>query len=69
MASTKELVTYILDNDQEIRDWFETEHRFTREKAENADLTLYRDLVAGVLQEGMRKNLVSQAQVDGREKL
>lgn len=69
MASTRELVVYILEQDGRILDWCQAQHGFTLEKARTADLTSYGDLVAEIIADGKRSGVVSQAQVQGQAHL
>jgi hypothetical protein len=65
MASTRELVVYILNNDAVIREWCKEKYQFTVEKAEEAELERYGDIVAEIISDGKKSGVVSEAQIKG----
>ena len=69
MASTRELAGYILQNNEDLRNWFASEHEFTVEKAKTGDFESYKDLINAILCEGVNKKVITQAQADGGEDL
>ncbi len=69
MASTRELVQYILEQDPKMRNWFDTKHGFTVEKAKTADLTLYEDLLSAIVTDGLRQGIINQGQMSGSNQI
>jgi len=69
MASTRELVIYVMKNSATIREWCQRKHQFTLEKAETAELDRYGDIVAEIIADGQKSGVVSAAQVKGSEPL
>ena len=69
MATTRQLVSHILENDAEIAKWFETNHRFTLQKARTAPLEDYQGLIGVIINEGVQKQVISKAQANGAEDL
>ncbi len=69
MASTRDLVVYILNNDEGIRAWCQEKHQFSLEKAEEAELDRYGDIVAEIIADGKKSGVVSEAQIEGTEPL
>jgi N-acetylglutamate synthase/N-acetylornithine aminotransferase len=69
MASTRDLVVYILNTNARIRQWCQDKHQFSLEKAEQAELDRYGDIVAEIIADGEKAGVVSRAQIEGTEPL
>ncbi len=69
MASTRELVSYILETDKDLRNWFKSEHGFTVNKVRDGNLENYQDLIGVIIRDGLNNNVITQAQADGTENL
>ena len=69
MVTTRQLVEFILERDPETREWFANNHGFTIEKARSVDLSDYEGYVAGIVNEGLRKGIVSQRQIEGPKRV
>lgn len=69
MASTRELVLYILNTNARIREWCQEKHQFGLDKAEQAELDRYGDIVAEIIADGEKAGVVSRAQIEGSEPL
>jgi len=69
MASTRDLVVYILNHSPKIRKWCEDKHNFTLSKAEASDLSQYGDFTAEIIQDGIKEGVISKAQAEGQAPL
>lgn len=65
MATSRELVTHILQNNDELREWFETKHSFTIDKAKRGSLEDYGDLVSVIIREGVKCRIITEEQATG----
>jgi hypothetical protein len=65
MATTRELVSYILEHDENLRYWFEVEHHFTVEKVRTGPLDDYQNLLGVIITDGILNNVITQEQADG----
>jgi hypothetical protein len=69
MASTRDLLVYILRNSPKIRDWCEKKHGFTLAKAQTGDIPQYGDFAAEVIQDGIKEGVITAAQAKGDQAL
>ncbi len=69
MATTRQLASYILRNDQELNEWFKTNHGFTREKVWQGQLEDYQSLIGVIIQDGLTHEVITPKQAKGVEEL
>ena len=65
MASTREIVTHVLRNDREVREWFAEHHNFTIDKVNQVDVNQYQDYVSTIINHGLRQGIVEPAHLVG----
>ncbi len=69
MASTRDLVVYILKHSPKIREWCDKKHGFTLDKALKGELPQYGDFAAEVIQDGIKEGVITTAQAKGEQPL
>jgi hypothetical protein len=69
MATTRELIVHVLEHDKPLRDWFESEHGFTLDKALSCNLAKYQDLVGVILADGFHDGVLTKPHMEGTEEL
>jgi len=58
MATTRQLVAFVLEQDEELRTWWAEEKGFTIEKAREANLEAYEGYTSAIINEGIRRGIV-----------
>ncbi len=69
MASTRDLVVFILKNSPKICAWCEKKHGFTLAKAQKGEITQYGDFIAEIIQDGIKEGVITSAQAKGEQPL
>ena len=62
-ATTRELVTFVLERDADVREWWENHEGFTLDKARAAELDQYDTYTSAIIAEGVRSGLLAKGQV------